>query len=257
MDGRWEFYFLLDDDQPASIFVDLSCIDHAPMAALPIMAYVSVEMLRPREDGLSSSDEFDELVVLENALVAALEDDGDTIYVGRNTSSRRRDFYFYLSDGVDWETRVRDAMHATSGGYGYEAGQRPDADWSVYREFLYPRPRELQGIRNRSVCDALEREGDALDEAREIDHWAYFPDAARRDAFVAGALALGHALREQDDDGEDEHEAYMARVFRSDVPAHAAIDDVCLPLYELAQECGGRYDGWECEVLRAGTARLQ
>jgi len=257
LDGRWEFYFLLVDDQPASIFVDLSRIDQAPMAAFPAMGYVSIEMLRPREDGLSSSDEFDGLVLLENALVAALEDAGGAIYVGRNTSSGRRDFYFYLSDAVDWEPRVRTAMEAMPGGYGYEAGQRPDADWSVYREFLYPRPRELRGIQNRSVCDALEREGDALTVAREIDHWAYFPDAARRDAFVAGALALGHTLREQDDDGEEEGEACMARVFRSDVPAHAAIDDVCLPLYDLALECGGRYDGWECEVLRASAVRLQ
>jgi hypothetical protein len=44
-------------------------------------------------------------------------------------------------------------------------------------------------------------------------------------------------------------------VFRVDVPAHAAIDGICIPLYDLALECGGRHDGWECDVV--ARARLQ
>ncbi|WP_202844106.1 DUF695 domain-containing protein [Luteimonas saliphila] len=254
MDGRWDFYFLLVDDRPASIFVDLARIEHAPLARFPVMAWVSVEMRRPREDGLSGSDEFDALVRLEDAVVPALERDGGVLYVGRNTSAGRRDFYFYVADGSDWETRVLSAMRLAPD-YRHEAGQRPDADWSVYRDFLYPRPRERHGMQNRSVCDALERQGDALVAAREIDHWAYFPDARGRDAFVAGALALDYRLREQADDADEGGERCMARVFRSDVPAHGAIDGICLPLYDLALECGGRYDGWECPVVEGG--RLQ
>ncbi|TDK26111.1 DUF695 domain-containing protein [Luteimonas aestuarii] len=256
MDGRWEFYFLLVGDQPASIFVDLARIDHAPLAGFPVMAHVSVEMRQPREDGLSSAEEFDELVMLENTLIQALERAGDAIYVGRNTSSGRRDFYFYAREGIGWDARVAVEM-ARAPAYRYESGQCADAGWSVYREFLYPGPVELQRIGNRSVCDALEREGDDLEEAREIDHWAYFPDASRRNAFVADAVGLGYALRERHDSGDVEGEKFMARVFRKDAPAHAAIDDICLPLHDLAQEHDGRYDGWECEIVRANAAPLQ
>ncbi len=249
-DGRWDFYFLRVDDQPASIYLDLSRIDAAPMPHFPVMAYVRIAMRSPREDGLSSQDEFDELVKVEDHLVETLAASG-ALYVGRNTSAGCRDFYFYIQvDDGRWEQQVAQAMRASSQ-YRYQADARSDKEWSVYREFLYPSPRALQSIENRSVCDALEGNGDSMSTPREIDHWAYFPDLSSRDAFLQRARELGFQIRARDagDGGGDE---FGAQVFRIDLPSFAAIDDVCLPLYDLAVDCGGRYDGWECQVIQAG-----
>jgi len=250
VDGRWDFYFLRVDGQPASIYLDLGWGGEAPPPAFPVMAYVRVLMRAPRPDGLSSQEEFDDLIAVEDRLVAALTAGGAAIYVGRNTSGGCRDFYFYAPAGTAWEERASLAMGAMPD-YRFQAGQRPDPEWSVYREFLYPGPRERERMQNRSVCQALEHDGDALSAPREIDHWACFPDAATRDAFVRRAGELGFLLREQDD-GDAEHPECMARIYRVDVPAREGIDEVCLPLFDLAEECGGHYDGWECPVVRAG-----
>ncbi|MCH6484995.1 DUF695 domain-containing protein [Pseudoxanthomonas sp. LH2527] len=246
-EGRWNFYALRVDDQPASIYLDLSLADEVRVDEYPVMAWLRVEMREPREDGLSSQQEFDALVALEDRVVPLLAPDGQGVYAGRNTSSGCRDFYFYLAHGDTWDARVDQAMR-TSPHYRYQSGHRPDPTWSTYHEFLYPNPRTRESMENRDVCAALEERGDTLQQPREICHWAYFPSAVARDEFLRRAGAMGFSSRapDRDDDGEQE---WGAQVFRRDVPAYDAIDDICLPLYDLAHECGGRYDGWECEVV--------
>src|SRR5690606_18463753 len=95
MSVDWDFYLCRVDGDPASIFVDLGLARDAPVNDRPHMAYVRVYMQSPRPDGLSSQEEFDALVRLENSLTSALSADNATIYVGRNTSGGCRDFYFY------------------------------------------------------------------------------------------------------------------------------------------------------------------
>lgn len=246
-EGRWNFYALRVDDQPASIYLDLSLADEVSADDYPVMAWLRVEMREPRDDGLSSQQEFDALMALEDRVIPLLVPDGQGIYAGRNTSSGCRDFYFYLAQGDSWDAQVGWVMRAVPE-YRYQSGHRPDPTWSAYHEFLYPGPRERESIENRDVCAALEDRGDALQQPRDIDHWAYFPSASARDEFLQQATVMGFENRtpNRDDDGEQE---WGAQVFRRDVPAYGAIDDICLPLYDLAHECGGRYDGWECEVV--------
>ncbi len=51
------------------------------------------------EDGLSSQGGVRAIfVALEDSVTAKTIQDGTAIFVGRNTSSRNRDFYFYVAD---------------------------------------------------------------------------------------------------------------------------------------------------------------
>lgn len=245
MTDNWDFYALRVDDEPASIFVDLGIQSAAPLVALPHMAYVRLFMKRPRPDGLSSSEEFDTLAKIERTLEKALcgESAG---YVGRNTSGGCRDFYFYVSSAANWGDEVAQALSAFDE-YDYETGSREDAKWSVYHDFLLPRPADRQRIENRRVCEALERHGDKLVVAREIDHWSYFPDEPAADAYLAEVAGLGFRVRDRslNDTGPLRH---GVRVWRTDVPSYGSIDSVTLPLLEASARHGGDYDGWECRV---------
>ena len=242
MTDNWDFYFLQVEDKPASMYVDLGAIDVAPVAELPVMAYVRLRMNAPREDGLSSREEFDALVAIEDHLEKQLAGAGGA-YVGRCTTNACRDFFFYLADAAGWDARVADCMRAFPD-YRFEADTRSEPDWSSYLDYLYPSPADEQTIGNRRVCDALSRNGDLLNAAREIDHWAYFPDPRGRDAFLAAAHQLGFATRVLSNP-DDEDPRYGAQVWRADVPSFAGIDGITLPLFNLAQEHGGEYDGWE------------
>ncbi|WP_339940241.1 DUF695 domain-containing protein, partial [Undibacterium luofuense] len=58
MQEQWDFYFCRVDDAPASIYLNLALAQTAPLEECAVMAWVSLEMRAPREDGFSSAEEY-------------------------------------------------------------------------------------------------------------------------------------------------------------------------------------------------------
>jgi uncharacterized protein (TIGR01619 family) len=242
MSDDWDFYPLHVDSEPASIYLDLGLATEAPNRAQPHIAYVRVFMRQPRPDGLSSNEEFDELVRVEDSLEAIIASGSNTTYTGRNTSSGNRDFYFYTADPEAFAEAVESKMSAHPE-YQFEIGARHDPEWSVYFEFLYPSPDDLQRILNRRVTDNLAAHGDNLSEPRPIDHFAYLPNEA-------AAANLREFLGKQDfaiDEPRAESGSVVLSFKRSDRPDQ--INDIVVPIARRVQELGGEYDGWGCEVI--------
>lgn len=242
MSDNWDFYPLLVDSEPASIYVDLGLAGEAPMENQHHMVYVRVFMRQARPDGLSSNDEFDDLIGIEDSLTEIFSGSESTTYVGRNTSSGNRDFYFYTADVAAFEESARAAM-ADHPEYQFEVGGRPDPEWDVYFGFLYPSPDDRQRVLNRRVVEQLAAHGDNHSEARSIDHFAYLPNATAitelRD-FLAGQ---GFSVDQPKIDGGSVALCFT-RVDRPD-----KIDDVVVPIAKRIREIGGEYDGWGCEVV--------
>jgi uncharacterized protein (TIGR01619 family) len=243
MSDHWDFYPLLVDSEPASIYLDLGIAQSAPIKGLADMAYIRVIMREPRPDGLSSQAEFDDLIQVEDSLSEHFGESHDTIYVGRNTSSGNRDFYFYTSNPVAFKALACEAMlkHPS---YQYEVGGRPDPEWDVYFGFLYPSPDDLQRMSNRRVIESLESHGDNLTEPRLIDHRAYLPNAAAAAELRAYVSGQGFTVDEPMIDGGQ----VVLDFKRSDHPDK--IDDVVVQVARRVQELGGEYDGWGCEVVQ-------
>ena len=242
MSKGWDFYPVLVDSEPASIYLDLDLKAGAPSQTQTYMSYVRVYMRQSRSDGLSSSEEFEDLIGIEDALSDHVSGSKHTSYVGRNTSGGNRDFYFYTAHEAEFASLAERAM-ARYPQYQFEIGGRPDPDWDVYLGFLYPGPDDLQRILNRRVNDQLTAHGDVLSEPRMIDHCASLPNstaiAALRD-FLAGQE---FRIEEPEVDGTTTTLSFS----RSDRPDR--IDDVVVPIARRIQELGGQYDGWGCEVV--------
>lgn len=244
MSGKWDFFFLRVDDQPASIFVDLGIATEAPLPGHKHVGWVRVKMLRPRDDGFSSQEEFEDLSALEDDITARIITNGDAVYVGRVTSDGFRDFFFYAGDGRQF-TRAAEAAAAHHPTYRCEVGGRSDPDWRVYFDFLSPSEDDRQCIANRGVREALEDHGDLLSLPRQIDHWAYF---AARDGAAAFTVRIERdGFRHELPEATDEDD-FVVRFSRDDRPDE--LDEVTIMLARLAREQGGEYDGWECPVVR-------
>lgn len=242
MSDLWNFYALLVDDQPASIFVDLGIANDAPLTAFPNMAYLRVRMNSPRPDGLSSQEEYNTLIEIEERVEQAIKRSGQSLYVGRNTSSGNRDFYFYTRD-ASIEYTLREIMENWPD-YAFQTGERVDADWSTYWRFLYPSPEDFQRMGNRDVIDQLLKNGDHIDIPRKIDHLAIFTTPHGRDAFAQHLKNKGYAISDTTDVDDNQFQIAFDKVDRPD-----QIDDVTIDLYRNAQQNGGEYDGWGCSVV--------
>lgn len=104
-------------------------------------------MLRPQQNGLSSDDEFTDLIAIEDDLSARLGSDG-ALYIGRLTARRCRVFYFYTADPASLEHNLKTAM-TQHPAYLYRISNHADPAWSVYSDFLFPSPDTRQRMKKR------------------------------------------------------------------------------------------------------------
>ncbi len=244
MKDNWDFYSLLVEDKPASIFVNLAWRAKAPKRSYDQMGFIRVYMNAPRDDGLSSQEEFETLKALEDAVTGLVCRKSPTVYVGRNTADGSRDLFFYTKNGRRFEEAARKAMSAFPA-YKYECGCREDKNWEVYLDFLYPAPWNMQRIQNRHVCETLENQGDDLAATRAIDHHVYLPSPAAVDAFRAFLDENGYSIIKADE-APGEGGLYWINFSRDDKPAE--IDETLWPVFEMTTKLGGDYDGWGCHV---------
>ena len=89
---NWNYYMCQIDEMPASYFVNLALAEIAPISQRLQLIWLEIKMNQPREDGLSSSDEFDHLMVFEDEIIPSLTDGSQSIYVGRLTHNKVREF---------------------------------------------------------------------------------------------------------------------------------------------------------------------
>lgn len=108
---------------------------------------------------------------------------------------------------------------------------------------------ELERSNNERVADVLIESGDALVEARPIQHWAYFSTEESRAQFIA--------LIEQRFSGIDaqmnpmsEGKDHAVTFWHNGVPDPDSMTEITGRLSLAAESCGGEYDGWETQVIR-------
>lgn len=242
MSDQWNFFQLLVEDKPASMMANLSIAARAPIAGHANFFYVRLYMLNPRDDGLSSSEEFDQLVAVEDRITAAVQGGSTAIFVGRNTCDGTRDHYFYVADPVQVQTLLN-GLAPSLLPYEIESGGYEDAAWSVYFDFIYPSPEDMQRILNRGVRDQLAEHGDDHMIVRQIDHFAYFGSESARDLYRDALVRNGFQI----DNANQTPDGKFALVFtRADRPND--LDEVTIELSQMAEERGGEYDGWGCNI---------
>jgi hypothetical protein len=103
-------------------------------------------------------------------------------------------------------------------------------------------------IASHRALGLLGERGDKSDSVRDIHHWAYFPNALARMRFVEQAITRGFRLR-RTTEPSPYNASFGAILIHKDTPTERLFEDVVTLLSELAAQSGGRYDGWETQVL--------
>jgi hypothetical protein len=132
MSGEWASYICNVNGKVASIFLNLALRVSAPDESRPWLLFVKVRMKHARPDGLSSPEEFDALLSIEEKLVPLVEELCGAEYAGSITSQGHREFYFYGSDPVALKNAGRQ-MATVFDTYKFKGGKKEDPTW---RHFL-------------------------------------------------------------------------------------------------------------------------
>jgi Family of unknown function (DUF695) len=114
------------------------------------------------------------------------------ILPGPTTSGGCRDLYVYSRNASKIANLLGDTL-STFEEYEFNLATREEADWSTYLAFLFPSPRSMQLISNSQIIALLQQNNDLNEVPRNVSHWAYFPDFASRDAFLAKSVAMGNS----------------------------------------------------------------
>jgi len=247
MEDNWALYMAEINGPPASLFINLDERPDADPDPRPYVCRLHLNLAAPSEDGLTTQEESESLLKLEDELTEALSSSHNGAFVGRVTHDGRRLFFFYLTNADGVEELISHRLRAFNG-YRWAHVVEHDPDWKHFSDLLYPSPEEMQIIQNGRVLDALEREGDLNHIARRVDHWLYFPDRTAVEKFKSESAALNFKVELEERSSGDGQ--WKLRIYREDCVELNHINDITLNLYELAIGCGGEYDGWETLVVR-------
>ncbi len=249
MKQNWEFWMVSGTDTVASFFSNLALASQAPDKRRPWRMKFTLRMRRPRNDGLSSSEEFDQLVQVEDSAAQAFEKALDAIYVGRVTEGGNRIFFYYAPAASVFEAQAQRMMKAFPE-YEFETEAVLDPGWRFYFENLTPSDGIMQAIKNRHVLEVMEKRGDAGTVRRDVRHWAYFSLREHRSGYRRAIEDMGFTF--VSDSTVDGELRFGVSFEREDSLASQEFDDVTIQLMELANEFEGEYDGWESPLLPGG-----
>ena len=244
----WDFYLCDLDGNTGSYFLNLALINIIPIVEKNAFLWIELTLNKPTEDGMSSQQEYDTLISLEDQLIPEITELFNAIYVGRLTHSGTRDFYFYLNENTYDAKLVEKAIHKFSE-YQIKFGLKNDPLWDIYRETLYPNIYAMQSITNDRVIRNLENHGDTLIAERPVEHWCYFKTNKGREKFIEAIQIKGFEIKAQSYNDESK-KPYCVQLVRMDSVKLTHINDVTWELVELCIENDGEYDGWETPVIR-------
>jgi regulator of RNase E activity RraB len=249
--GQWAVYPATIEGAPASVVVDLSLGERAPMKVYAQLLWVSIRMKHPGEHGMGVAEEARAFGPIEDALATPIENGLGAQHPGRIRSKGEWRLYYYARSSAGFKEAVDAVMkgHPTR---QYTIGEKADPDWELYRTVLFPDQERMAWIMDLRVVQQLQENGDPLTEARRVDHWIYFPDAAARDRFAPAARAAGFAVESADHVQNGKTQPGI-RIHRKDFVDIDRIHTVVMELKALAQKHGGEYDGWETVVLGPGA----
>lgn len=246
---NWDFYLDEIDGMPASYFLNLALAQKAPIQPFSNLIWIELQMNHSRADGLSSNEEYDQLINLEDTLIPAINKNKLIVFVGRITHDTKRRFFFYAAPHVNVDQAIQSAMQAFPD-YHYSFGKKNDSDWSTYFTNLYPNEVNLQKMSNTKVLENLQRHGDSLEIARQIDHWIYFKSLNERSNFINKVKDLGFTVVQQMTIEEKDSHPYKLVISRKGHVDQLSIDESTLELFELAKQENAQYNGWETQVIR-------
>ncbi|MBA1433445.1 MAG: DUF695 domain-containing protein, partial [Epsilonproteobacteria bacterium] len=246
MQEYWESYVKPVDGNKAMVAFNANIADSVPNYEYMYVGFVKIKLKNPKEDGLVTEDESDDIGFIEDRLEMESLRWRSGKYIGRIISNGEVTFIYALKLDFEWSNTVSAAMEYFD--YQYEYGSRQDMEWEVYQKLLFPTVKEWQIIANHHSCNSLKEQGDNLKEERAIEHKSYFKSEQDRVDFIEAIVQEGFIAQKELEVPFNGDIMYGIQFYRKDTPFYYNIDELTLKLIDRSQQFNGTYDGWECSL---------
>jgi len=248
MQEYWESYVKPIEGKKAMVAFNAGVADSVPNPEYMYVGFVKIKLKNPKEDGLVTKDESDDVGFIEDRLEMESLRWRSGKYIGRIISNGEVNFIYYLKLDFEWSNTVSEAMKHFD--YEYEYGSRMDMEWEVYQKLLFPTVKEWQIITNHHACKNLQEQGDNLRLERAIEHKAYFENDESRKQFMKLIEAEGFRVQKETEVPFRGSTMLGVEFYRKDVPFYYDIDELTMKIIDMSEQCGGMYDGWECSLVK-------
>ncbi len=186
-----------------------------------------------------TEDRYEDFLDSKEALIIALEYTNKAKYIGSRIVDGWSEFYFCCSDAKELDSIVSKML--SSSNYVHESNVVRDTKWNFFETQLFPTELELHHIESAKIIFLLKEEEDDLSIEREVEHYAAFDTLTQKERFIANALKLGFAFK--DDIATDEYEHGVALV-KIHTPKEEVVQKVVEELFQEIKKEHGSYEGW-------------
>lgn len=242
----WMLFPIEAEGKTAFALVDVSVGAEAPIAKLPLLMALRVPMADPGDDGLGSTEEVDAISALEDRLDAALSNAFKARHVARVRGNGAVDLIFYLPRHA--KGKAEGVVEKIMEGREYECGVGEDAEWSMYRESLYPTPEQVQWCNDHRLIQHFAATGNDVARSREVEFVAFMPNEERARGFALAAGTRGFTTHAISRSEEAEDFPFTVELKKHSTLDFEEVHASTLCLLELASAHEGIFDGWAAET---------
>jgi hypothetical protein len=253
----WAVYPTMIDDSPAFILADLGWAESHPDLTRTTWLHVRFPFTEQTEDGLPAPETMDQVEAIEESLITPIESALNAVHVGSMSHQGFRHVFFYAPT----DRGLADAVRIAAGQYpkNIPSGiSREDPDWDLYGDVLWPEGWSMEFVLNARVCSNLLDAGDDAEQARPIDHLAYFSNPNSRGEFESWlkdndyqVVDLNERSKEDDDSDDEEFNPFAIEFVHTGPADPYELSNRSWDLREKAASLGGEYDGWATEPVKA------
>ena len=135
---RWTLLEGLFNGMPIITRYKSSLVDAIGHTDYPFQIGVAVPLLNPTDNGLPTSSEVEALLIIEDLLVAAIEEQELAVHVMTITFGNMREFVFYASEWKpeSFERKVELVKNSISTQHELQFMMQEDRDWESYQKYL-------------------------------------------------------------------------------------------------------------------------
>lgn len=240
-----------EDGKTVSLIVDLGLKSIAPDKNFPYCLLIKIAYDVYNEHGLPTNEQRQQLNDWEDRIVKIAENHFPHYNFATITQDGFRIVAFYCpskSSKESFEIEIKKLFEVQVQTDCLYLQEFKDENWDVYLKDIYPLPFQLQEINNHSVVQQLKENGDQSDVARPIDHFVCFPENLKEQIqnYKTWLTENGFKIVSE---RSAEQRFVVLRFSRIDRPDFYVINDICLPLWDYANQLGGIYDGWETQII--------